>query len=288
MEEPATHSEYSNQRFALSAAVVVLICLALGIFFCSIQDLYYSHYQPFFDSVGYYDQLHAVMMTGKGEGFGASLQLASESGTVFMPYFVGTLVYQFVEPSRNLGVWIQVFQLMVLMVSVLYYFQKVKKSPSAFAIVLLAPLGLTTCFYLDFGGLSDFRMDLSLYLTYSISCTWYLVAIHTRRRLHFFAFGLAMAVTCLFRATAPVYLIVGLGPLILYELIRHSQRRQILTGIAIASLTAIAGSLWFFILRLKSCTITTLSGTVTRTPNCRFRSLHRTLSLPSATLATTY
>ncbi len=235
-------------RFKIAALLVVLFCAAIGCYFCALQDLYYSHYQPFFDSLGYYDQMHAVMTTGQQEGFGSSLAHAMNSGsTVFMPYLLASLLALVVEPSRNLGVWMQVFELGILMVSVSYYFYRVKKIDPLPGLLLLVPFVLTTCLYRNNGGVSDFRMDLSLYLTYSITCVWYLIATKTGQKTHFLFVGLAIAAACLFRATAPVYLILGLAPLAVMDVLRAKNRQPVLIGLAVAFSAAVAGSIWFYI-----------------------------------------
>ncbi len=235
-------------RFA--SVIVVLFCLGMGVYFCAIQDLFYTHYQPFFDSLGYYDQLHAVMLTGQQEGWAAATYHAFDSGTtVYMPFLIASLLGLIIEPSRNIGVWIQTVELGVLMMSALVYFCKIKSVKPLPALLLLVPFAMTTCLYRNNGGMSDFRMDLSLYLTFSISCVWYLIATATGRRLHFFFVGLAIAVTCLFRATAPVYLVLGLGPVTLLDLMVRKNRQVLVEGLAIAFATAAAGSLWFYLLQ---------------------------------------
>ena len=242
----------SNRGFFAATSIIVLFCLTMGFYFCSIQNLYYSHYQPFFDSLGYYDQMHAVIMTGQQEGWAAAIYHAFDSGTtVFLPYLVASLIWPFFEPSRNIGVWIQTVELGLLMVSVLYYFQRIKHINPLPALVLLVPFALTTCLYRNNGGMSDFRMDLSLYLTYSITCVWYLIAVRTHRKLHFFFVGMAIAATCLFRATAPVYLVLGLGPIALIEVIVAKQRRALIVGLVVATLTAVVGSLWFYLMNFE-------------------------------------
>ncbi len=242
----------SRFRFKIAALLIAFFCVAMGCYFCSMQDLYYSHYQPFFDSLGYYDQVHAVMTTGQQEGFAASLTHAMNSGsTVFMPYFIASLLSMVVEPSRNIGVWMQSIELGILLVSVLYYFYKVKKIDPLPGLLLLVPFVLTTCLYRNNGGISDFRMDLSLYLTYSITCVWYLIATKTGQKLHFFCVGLAIAAACLFRATAPVYLILGLAPLALMDVVRSKERKPIAIGLSVAFLTAVAGSIWFYVFQYE-------------------------------------
>jgi hypothetical protein len=238
--------------FGFACCLVVLVCIGLGLYFCALQNLLYSHYQPFYDSVGYYDQLHAVMLTGQQKGLAEAVIHAFDSGTtVFMPFFIGSLISWLVEPSRNLGVWIQIVELQGLLLSVLYYFCKVRSVRPAIALLMLTPFVLTTCLYRNNGGLSDFRMDLSLYIGFATSCTWYLIAATTLRRLHFVLLGVAIAVTCLFRATAPVYFILGLGPIVLWDLVRHSHRKRLLAGLMISCGLATAGSVWFFLLHFN-------------------------------------
>ena len=230
-------------------ALIVLLCAGLGIYFCSMQNLLYTHYQPFFDSMSYYNNLYAVMSTARDEGVAPALTQALDGSndTVVAPYIAGALFAPLVEPSRNFGVWLQIAELFVLLTSLFYYLSSIRKLQPGLAVILLTPFITTACLFRYSGGMSDFRMDLSLYLMFSTSCIWYLISAASRRTIHFFILGVAIAVTCLFRATAPIYLLLCLLPLVIAETIYGQQRRTYLPQCLVAIATASIGSLWFYI-----------------------------------------
>ena len=230
-------------------ALIVLVCVGLGVYFCTLQNLLYTHYQPFFDSMSYYNKLHTIMSTARDAGLGAALAQALDSSndTVVAPYIAGALAGTLIEPSRNFGVWLQISELFVLLASLFYYLATIRKLQPSLAAILLTPFIITSCFFRYTGGMSDFRMDLSLYLMFSISCVWYLISVESRRTIHFFMLGAAIAVTCLFRATAPIYLLLCLLPLVIAETICGSHRRAFLAKCSIAIATASIGSLWFYV-----------------------------------------
>ena len=110
-------------------AMIVLVCVGLGIYFCSLQNLLYTHYQPFFDSMSYYNNLHAIMSTAQDDGVGPALAKAfnGSNDTVIAPYIAGALVGPLVKPTRNFGVWLQIAELFVLLSSLFYYFSTIRK-----------------------------------------------------------------------------------------------------------------------------------------------------------------
>jgi hypothetical protein len=57
------------------------------------------------------------------------------------------------------------------------------------------------------GGISDFRMDLALYIFFSLVMCWYLASYETRSWLSWVRSGVAIALCCWNRATSPVYLV---------------------------------------------------------------------------------
>jgi hypothetical protein len=231
-----------------TVAILVTICAGLAIYFCSLQNTFYSHYQPFFDSLSYFNEVHKVMVTGQQHGVSASLQQAFDmNSTVFAPKCIAAIVSPLFKPSRNFAVWLQIAEVLTLLLSLFYYFRTSKNATPGTALILLTPFLLTSCLYQSHGGVSDFRMDLSLYLMYSVSCVWYLIATETRKRGHFVLLGLAIAATCLFRATAPVYMMLSLGPIVLSELLFAKGRGELLKGLCVAGVVAVSGSCWFYL-----------------------------------------
>ena len=138
-------------------------------------------------------------------------------------------------------------ELLLLMASLMYYYRTVHKTKPWVSLLLVLPLMLMSFMYQRHGGVSDFRMDFSLYTTYAMACVWYLIAANSMRWIHFFTLGIVVALACLFRATAPVYLVIALVPPAILQLWFNPKRGPFMRGLTVATVTAMAGCLWFFI-----------------------------------------
>ncbi|MEM9942246.1 MAG: hypothetical protein AAF939_11830 [Planctomycetota bacterium] len=246
----ATQNPKTGFQFWLTVnLILILICAAFGSYFCFLQDLLYTHYQPFFDSLSYYNEVHAVMTTGRQTGWQSALveAVGRENSTVVMPYLLAGILSAFMAPSRHVGVIIQGSEFFVLLSSLFYYWYSIKKLSAVLSSFLLIPFFLTACLFSMMGGMADFRMDLSLYLMFAVSGTWYLICMDEAKYRNFLIFGLAVGVTCLFRATAPVYLIVTLFPVACVDWMRASDRTQVGIGLILATSAAALTSLWFYL-----------------------------------------
>lgn len=232
------------------AAVVVaigVVVVALGLFAVRLNERFYAGNQPFFDSLSYNARVHNVMCICRESGLAAALHTSCSDGSVCLPYLISSFAAIFCEPSRAIGIWIQTGELLLLTLSLLYYFKRIRQLSTPLAALSLAPFLLVQCLYIHNGGLSDFRMDLSLMLLFSLTATWYLIATATESRVHYIVLGLACGTACLFRATAPMYFLVAIGPLAAIDLLMHRPWRKRVGGLALATGIAAAVSLWFFI-----------------------------------------
>mgnify|MGYP006274055887 CR=1 FL=1 len=241
-------SSKPGRSAAARLAFLMALCLAAGLFAVVLNARYYVRNQPFFDSMSYHTQVHRVMTQSRTEGVIPALGTACRSSTVCLPLVFAALAGPFIAPSRSFGIAIQTVELAVLCGSLWYYLHHVRGLAAALATLAVAPCLLWRCLYDFSGGLSDFRMDLSLALLFATAVIWYLIAMATGRLGHFIALGVATAVTCLFRATAPVYLAVTLVPLACIDLWPQATRPRRFLGLALAAVTAAAGCLWFFVL----------------------------------------
>ncbi len=238
-----------NIAFYGNCLALLLICLAVGAFAVALNLRFYEHHQPFHDSLGYHDKLLEVITLGQEQGVLAALGHACQcNSTVFIPNAVAALLSPLVHPSRLIGVWIQVAELAAVLLSLFYYVTRVRRQSNAIGLMAVAPLLILAGLYRYNGGLSDFRMDLSLCLMFSLTVIWYLAAIATQRLGHFLLLGAAAGVACLFRATAPVYLAMALGPLIVLDLATARNRSRLARGFLLSALVAVTGSLWFYLL----------------------------------------
>lgn len=239
-------------RTPLPAVIVALACLTAGGFAVLLNGRFYSRNQPFYDSMSYHEQVHRVMQLARSEGLGTALSKACRSSTVCLPLAVAAIAGPFCDPSRAVGIAIQVAELFFFASTLFFYLRQVREFDPWTAVLGIAPFLAWHCLYDFNGGLSDFRMDLSLALLTSTTVLWYMIAMATGRMVHFLVLGCAGAATCLCRATAPVYLALMLTPLAIADLIPAATRRQRLLGLALAAAAATLGAAWFFVLNYRA------------------------------------
>ena len=244
---PAQTRAASAGKLSLWLLVFLLICLGVGCYAQMLNVRLYAHDAPFYDSIAYNEAMHTIMRVRREQGVAPALAAACRIHTVFIPNAVAALLPTSIDPSRAIGVWLQTSELLALLCSVFYYLTRIKNQTACMAVILLSPLLALRCLYVHNGGMSDFRMDLSLFFTFSLTAVWYLIAAETGRKLHYLVLGLCAGLTCLFRATAPVYLIVAIGPLVVLDMLRTSARRSAWIGLAIAVSAAAAASVWFYV-----------------------------------------
>lgn len=241
-----------KRTLLLGCVIVVIVAFLEGIYAIQLKNIYYSQFAPFFDSVDYHNQMAVVIETVRKRGFWEGL--TKNASTVFLPFFEGALLGIFMRPSRGIGIWLQVLWLAVLGASVFYYFYRFYIKKLAPALALTLPfMGIAALWQFN-GGLSDFRMDLHLYLLFSITLIWFLMTRYTSQLYPWIFTGLFAGLACLSRATAPVYLGVALVPILVVRLIQTKKQarlqllKRISIMVAIASL--IAG--WFYVTAFKT------------------------------------
>ena len=232
--------------------VLFLACLLVGLFCCKLNLQLYQHQAPFYDSLSYNDRLFRVMTKAREVSFTESLKAAcNANSTNCFPFIVAAVIAPLVEPSRLVGIWIQVGLLYFFLVSLFYYLSRVRRlSESSSVAACLAFLAIK-CLYFDNGGLSDFRMDLSLFLGCAVTSVWFLTSMATGKKRHFVLMGIAASVCCLSRATAPIYLVFALAPLFAVELFKRSQRIEKIAGVIWATCVVVLLSGWFYALNFE-------------------------------------
>lgn len=235
-----------------TAWIVVGLCLAAAAFAVRLNGRFYERNQPFYDSMSYHAQVHRVMTRAAFDGPGPAVAQACRSSTVCLPFVLAALAGPVVEPSRVVGIAIQSLELVFFIGTLTFYLARVRGLAPATAALAVVPFLLWHCLYDPNGGLSDFRMDLSLALLYATTVLWYLISMETGSVRHFVVLGLSAAAACLFRATAPVYLVLALLPLVSVDLVPASSRPGRLKGLAIAASIAAAGCGWFFVLNYRA------------------------------------
>lgn len=240
-----------NRCLMRIALALILICsgLAVGTVGVLLNHKFYSIHGPFYDSMSYLNQLAWVMQNTEENGLWVALKDSYSSSTVFLPWLVGAPVAYVTEPSRILGVVIQM-PLIFLQLFTGYRFFKIKGAPYGRAALYSLPLISYPAIFHFNGGLGDFRMDLSQALTYGSFLAALMVA-RMRDSLKEWAFvGFVISVGCLVRATTPVYVVAVLGAAFLFDTVRMglipTLQRYSLTGSIVVLLTG-----WFYLLNYE-------------------------------------
>lgn len=248
----ASVPDATSRRFVASAAVIVGLCLVVASFAVQLNGRFYARQQPFYDSMSYHAQVHRVMTRAASDGVVPALAQACRSSTVCLPPVLAAVVGPFLQPSRLIGIGIQCLELVFFAATLAFYLARIRGLPPATTALAVVPFLLWGCLYEPSGGLSDFRMDLSLALLFATTVLWYLIAMETRSWSHFIVLGLSAAAACLFRATAPVYLMLAILPLAIADLVPQPTRLARLLGLAVAAVIAAAGCGWFFVLNYEA------------------------------------
>ena len=236
----------------LPYAILLFCCYLLGLYCCELNNKLYQHQSPSYDSLSYNEKLFRVMTIARTEGLAESMGNACFSdSTNCLPFLVAAVISPVVEPSRMVGIWIQTSLFFLFLVSLYYFLSSIRKLSASSALAGCLVFLAANCFYYENGGLSDFRMDLALFMGFGLTAIWYLSSIERPSDWNFVLLGLSGAICCLFRATAPVYLVLSLGPLVAGDLLFSRNRAIKLRGIAIAATIVVLLTGWFYILNFE-------------------------------------
>lgn len=224
-----------------------------GLFATKLNLIYYSLYGPFYDSVAYLNQLAKTMEISHLQGLYTAIQFVMNSSTVFLPFLEAAILGQFFEPTREVGIWLQVIWLWVLAICVFCYLYNFYFRKLGISLALTFPFLYITAIFEYNGGLSDFRMDLHLYLLTGISLTWFLITRHTTKLYPWIITGIFLGLTCLARATAPVYFVVALGPILVARFVKTEElsRSSLLKRSFLMIFTGCLVCAWFYIRSAK-------------------------------------
>ena len=231
---------------------LMLCCFLMGLYCCELNRQLYQHQSPAYDSLSYNEKLFRVMTISQNQGLDESISDACFSGnTNCLPFVIAAVVAPVVQPSRMVGIWIQAGLLFLFLASLFNYLTNIRELSSSSALAGCLVYLAANCVFLEDGGLSDFRMDFALFLGLALTSTWYLSSMERPSDWKFICLGASAAVCCLFRATAPVYLLFSLGPLIAANLLVAPNRAIKLRGIAIAATVTVILAGWFFIFNFE-------------------------------------
>jgi hypothetical protein len=242
---------------------IAMLAVLLAIFACRMNLELYQHTAPFFDSISYHEHNLRAMHNVSEDGFvQGTINSISGTSTVALPQLIAIAVSPFVEPSRMIGIVVQAMFLCAMLASTFFYLRRchrLRKSTSYLGCLAIISFG---CLYQTVGGLSDYRMDLMLLFNFATTAIWFLVATHESQKNSsrnqplptwpFVILGVAAAVTCLCRATAPLYLAAAFGPLAIYFIAVEKRFRIDLTAnYGIAFLILLIGAGWFYSLNFE-------------------------------------
>jgi hypothetical protein len=194
--------------------LILLLQVAQTFYAMWLNRLFYRRFPPFFDSMGYTLAYANILTLARESGIAAALRAAFHTGTVSLPW-IFTAVFSPVLPySRHAGIWYQELWLTVLAISIFFYLLRYRGLHPWLAFCFTLPFVSIRAIYAANGGVSDFRMDLSLYVFLSCMTVWYLATYETQSWVPWALSGLFLLLATLNRATAPVYMTAMFLPVV--------------------------------------------------------------------------
>jgi hypothetical protein len=229
---------------------IAMSLIALGEFCVYLNHIFYLRYGPFWDSVSYDSLLARVMLTARAGGVFQGMSLMANS-TVALPWIESALLAPFVEPSRAIGVWIQISWMIVTALAGYIYFRRVAGYNAITAVCCtLIFFSIASIFWFD-GGVSDFKLDCFQYILFGLACFLYLIASADGRLWIWALWGAAVGLTCLGRGTTPIYAVLVFGPFLLVDLWQQRQAlRAVIVRYSIGLLTCVYVCGWFYLSNL--------------------------------------
>lgn len=241
----------SRQNDAFGLLAVLFAAALLCVYSTALNTLFYSAFGPFFDSLSYLNHLAVVMNASREIGAAAGWKAALGT-TVFLPWVEGLIASAVTgAPSRSIAVWLQAPWLLALGATGYFYFRSVAAYPVFFAAACgLALVSFNALFFYN-GGLSDLRMDLLQALTFGAVLASFFVARRQKRWPYWFGAGLLMAVACLVRATTPVYIVLVIGLIAVFDLATSKDRWLLFRMYLLMAAVPFVLALWFYILNFN-------------------------------------
>lgn len=231
----------------------MLAVLALGVYASWLNRQYYSTQAPFFDSAAYTNYLARIVGTTQITGAREGLAVALEATTAPLPGLETWLLASLHVPIssfRLLGIWLQEIWVLTLALSLYFYWLHGRGRGAWTSALLTLPfLSFAGIFHFN-GGLPDYRLDLALYLLLSTAAVWYLRTYSSQSPKHWLLAGAFLAFASVNRATAPVYWIIIVGPLLLVRFFTDDKRR-LLMGIAWMILPVLIAAVPYFLFQFS-------------------------------------
>ncbi len=238
------HNKTTN-HFVLDILPQLVLCLLLATIAIQLNQYFYSRYGPFYDSMGYYTQLAKVMASVKVNGLFSTLQNQALASTVFFPWLIAAFLGVFIEPARATGIVIQIILVFLQLNAAyrLFYFSTKNRLKS---YVFSLPFIVYPAIFNFNGGLSDFRMDLGQTLAFGAFLGAIILARLKDSTFEWWIAGVMLGITGLVRATTPVYVVMFLGFVFLFDIVKGNIKKTLLNYL-IMSCTAITICGWFYV-----------------------------------------
>ena len=236
----------------IPTAALVIITAALGIYAVALNRILYATHGPFYDSLSYSLELARVYGLVHERGLGNALfSIVDIRSTVFLPWVEACFFAPLLALRRDLFVYLQLPWLLLLGLAAYSYFLRRIRATPLLALAFCLPLmSIRAEFYFD-GGLSDFRMDFFQYLLMGATFLLYLSAAQgpTRKQIApWCCCGALAGLTCLARATTPIYLVLAFGPLLVADLLREpAEMRATIRNYGAAGSVAVLVAGWFYV-----------------------------------------
>lgn len=240
---------HSHNAKAIAVCLALSICVTLYSVFLAAR--YYQSFGPFFDSLAYDNQLAAVHDFALRSGIFDAIR-STRGSTVALPWFPVALLARIVPASRLFGPVFQGILFALSLFSASQYLSRRSGWTVGSIVTALVTLCMFKMLYRVDGGLCDFRMDIGFYLLFSCSIAWLFVARRSRSASHWIYFGLFSGLTCLDRATAPVYFLATAGPLVVYFILDGLRQKDWAWRfflVSLASTCCAALSIWMYLTR---------------------------------------
>lgn len=217
--------------------------LALLAFCVGVQTAYatwlnwflYREFSPFFDSMVYAISYADILSLSREGGILQGLHAALYEGTAPLPWIFTALLSPVLPYSRFAGIWFQELWMLALAGSVYFYLTRCRATAPARALCFTLPFLAFRVVFAPNGGISDFRMDLLLYLLLANMAVWYLATYEWDSWKPWAASGVFLLLAILGRATAPAYAVVMFAPLLAARLLaadRHGALRLLVRLLA--------------------------------------------------------
>ncbi len=256
------------QSWQLSLVLATLVSFGTGALCWYLHAWLATVQQPIYDSMSYLDGLHRTMSLTRSEGWLKGVEAATRHNTVCLPYLFSIPLAWLFAPARWIGTLFQTCWLLIFLFSIDRMLVRLQRRIGGRTLALASFSALAVTWFSN-GGLGDFRMDLSLMLGYGSAVTLLILGIQSafeqtpdrQSNRHWQSswlfLGAVLGGICLVRATAPVYLILAIAPVLLgmglvsRRVNNVRAANQIAWGAIISAGVATLMGAWFYLMNFE-------------------------------------